>query len=344
MFIGIREIRYAKGRFALISSVIGLMTFMVVMLSALTNGLQAQSVSAIERLPGAHLVLQAPAAGQEPSLAQSTLDDATVAAARSDDPTVAALGISNARLSVGERSAVSAVFGADRPLQPALDTGALPGDGGVVISADQADELAVGVGDSVTVGTSTLRVDGIADTGFYAHSPVAFTTVDTWHRIAHTTGATALVTDDAVTAAGTTALPMSASAKAVPGYSSEHGSLLAMQAMLLAISALVVGAFFAVWTIQRLPELAAVRAMGADRGFLLRDAVGQAVLVLLVGESLGAAAGLGLALLVSGVVPVAISVGAIAVPIAAMTVLGTAGALLAVRRVTVVDPLVALAR
>ena len=126
MFIGIREIRYAKGRFALISSVIGLMTFMVVMLSALTNGLQAQSVSAIERLPGAHLVLQAPAAGQEPSLAQNTLDDATVAAARSDDPTVAALGISNARLSVGERSAVSAVFGADRPLQPALDTGALP--------------------------------------------------------------------------------------------------------------------------------------------------------------------------------------------------------------------------
>ncbi|KAA0019454.1 ABC transporter permease [Antrihabitans cavernicola] len=349
MFIGIREILYAKGRFALICSVIGLMTFMVVMLSALTNGLQAQSISAIERLPGSTLVMQETAAGQQPSLAQSTLDQDAISTVHADDPSAAELGITNARLSFGERSSVAALFGADDPLMPRPDSGRLPSGGGVMLGADQANELGAHVGDMVTVGSQALRVESISDTGYYAHSPVVFTTVDTWRQIAHSTGVTALVTDKAVTdkavsAPGTTALPMSKSVDAIPGYTSEHGSLLAMQAMLLAISALVVGAFFAVWTIQRLPELAVVRAMGADRGFLLRDGLGQAVLVLIVGESIGAAAGLALAWLVSGVVPVAVTVAGIALPIVAMTVLGTVGAVLAVRRVTVVDPLVALAR
>lgn len=49
---------------------------------------------------------------------------------------------------------------------------------------------------------------------------------------------------------------------------------------LYVIAALVTGAFFLVWTIQRAGNIAALRAMGATKGFLLRDSLGQAVIIL----------------------------------------------------------------
>jgi putative ABC transport system permease protein len=55
-----------------------------------------------------------------------------------------------------------------------------------------------------------------------------------------------------------------------------------------------VGSFFTVWTMQRAHDLAVVRAIGGTRGYLLRDALGQAALVLLVGAGLGALVATGL--------------------------------------------------
>lgn len=344
MFIGIRDIKYAKGRFALIVSVIAMMTFMVVALSALTNGLQSQSISAITRLPGQTLVLQSGVDGQAPTLSESTLDDNAVAALRQQHPgNVAELGVTTTRLMHDGKATAAAVFGADPRLMPGASDGARPNSGGLMLDSTTAGDLGVAVGDTVTAGGMTLRVDGVGVTGSYAHTPVVYTPVDTWNELSHSDGINAVVLmSGSSTVAGTTAMPMDKATSAVPGYGSEHGSLLAMQGLLLAISALVVGAFFAVWTIQRLRDLAVVRAMGADRWYLLRDGLGQALLVLVLGEALGAALGIGLALAAAGVVPIALTAGGIALPIVAMTVLGALGALLAVRKVTVVDPLVAM--
>ncbi|MDN5757460.1 MAG: ABC transporter permease, partial [Tomitella sp.] len=189
----------------------------------------------------------------------------------------------------------------------------------------------------------------IGDAGSFAHTPAAYTTVETWKSISHGQGISAVVllSDSSLpdgTASGVTTLPMSNIVDAVPGYSSEHGSLLAMQVMLLAISALVVGAFFTVWTQQRRHDLAVVRAMGADRGYLLRDGLGQAVFVLVVGQAVGATAGVLLALVAAGTVPIMLTFSGVAVPVLAMTGLGLFGAFLAVRSVTTVDPLVALSK
>lgn len=338
MFIGVRDMLYARGRFMLIVSVIALMTFMVVVLSALTGGLKDQSVSAIERLPGSTLVLQQPAEGQEASLSQSTIDGAV-------PDGFSRLGISTTRLSAGDKSATASVFGADAPLMPAATDGAQPAPGEVLLSADTADDLGVSIGDTVTAGSLTLRVNGIGASGSYAHTPVVYTDVDTWRQLSHSTGVTALVSShDTAAVHGTTAVPMSKADKAVPGYGSEHKSLLGMQVMLLAISALVIGAFFAVWTVQRLRDLAIVRAIGASPGYLLRDGIGQAFLVLVLGAGIGAGAGIGVASALSGVVPIALTVTGITLPLAAMAVLGTVGAALAVRKVSTVDPLVAMTR
>ncbi|QDQ98097.1 FtsX-like permease family protein [Tomitella fengzijianii] len=346
MFIGIRDILFARGRFTLISAVIALMSFMVVALSALTNGLQGQSISAVERLPGQSVVLQAPAQGQSPSLSESTLDAHAVSQVReAADAQTARLGVATTRLGHGGSSAALSVFGADPALMPRADEGTQPGDGEILLSHSQADDLGVTVGDTVTAGADTLRVSGLGDAGSFAHTPVGYTTVSTWESLSHDQGTSAVVVfGQAPTIDGTTVLPMSSITDAVPGYGSEHGSLLAMQLMLLAISALVVGAFFTVWTQQRRGDLAVVRAMGADRSYLLRDGLGQAVVVLVAGQAVGVTAGVLLALAASGTVPIVVTAVGVLVPVLGMTGLGLLGALLAVLSVTKVDPLVAMQR
>src|SRR5690606_30751547 len=77
-------------------------------------------------------------------------------------------------------------------------------------------------------------------------------------------------------AAATTTVSLEESFDGSPGYAAETLTLELIQVFLYAISALVVGAFFMVWTIQRKHEIAVARAMGASTGYLDRDALGQA--------------------------------------------------------------------
>lgn len=50
MFLALRDIRFAKGRFALMGGVVALISLLLVMLSGLTAGLGNQSTSAIADL------------------------------------------------------------------------------------------------------------------------------------------------------------------------------------------------------------------------------------------------------------------------------------------------------
>src|SRR5699024_2015273 len=101
-------------------------------------------------------------------------------------------------------------------------------------------------------------------------------------------------------AAGTETVPLADSVQALASFSSENGSLQLMRGLLLVISALVIGAFFTVWTVQRTPEIAVLKAVGASTGYLVKDAVGQALVLLVLGTGLGARAATGLGLLAAG--------------------------------------------
>ncbi|MCW4355675.1 ABC transporter permease [Hoyosella sp. YIM 151337] len=343
-FIGLRDIAFARGRFTLITTVIAMMALMVVALSALTNGLAGQSVSGVERLPGAALVVQQAPDGDATTLAQSKVDEGV--AAGLDTPVLSALGVTSVQLAHGDTMVAATVFGAEPDLFPAADTGALPADGDVLLPAAAAEELGAEAGDTVMIGDHSLRVRGIGQAGFFAHTPVVYTTLETWRSLNSGDDLSAIITTDvpAAAPAGTTVVPMADSVTLVPGFSAENGSLRAMQAMLLVISALVVGAFFAVWTAQRQRDLAVVRAMGGTRAYLLRDGLIQALIVLAAGQMVGAALGIALAAAASAVVPIELSFAAVVAPVAGMTILGLVGAAFAIRKVTTVDPLVALQR
>lgn len=72
MFVAVRDLRFAKGRFALMGTVVVLMTLLVVLLSGLTAGLGKQSTSAITGLPADHIAF-AGSGDEGPSFTESSV-------------------------------------------------------------------------------------------------------------------------------------------------------------------------------------------------------------------------------------------------------------------------------
>ena len=73
MFLAIRDLRFAKGRFSLIVAV-SLMTFLVTFLAGLTGGLAMQNISAILSLNPDKVVLSVDE-GEKEEFANSTITE-----------------------------------------------------------------------------------------------------------------------------------------------------------------------------------------------------------------------------------------------------------------------------
>lgn len=232
-----------------------------------------------------------------------------------------------------------------------------------MLSESYAEDLGVGIGDSVAIGGEDLEVSGFVADEHYSHLPVAWLTDADALAVAHqpsaTVGTEIMVqfsggTDsaqlDEVTAnldgrVETRTQTTRESFQAIPSYSSESGSLTLIQAFLYGISALVVISFITVWTVQRTRDIAVLRALGASRGYLVRDSLVQATLVVGLGVTVGALVGSVLGWFVATqftAVPFLFSLATVAVPALGVLLLGIVGSLLAVRRVATVDPMIAL--
>jgi putative ABC transport system permease protein len=396
VFLAIRDIRFAKGRFALMGGVVALVTLLLVLLSGLTAGLGDQSTSAIGKLgagsgsgaagagarPVDSIVFGAPGSNQP----TASFTESEVTAAQVDSwqhvPGVAsaeALGISQSRLQAGDGGTTNvAVFGlaADGELAPAAVRA-----GTLVIGSTVAEDLSLDVGDTATVGGTGLTVAAVVDDQWYSHTGVVWTALPTWAEVAHLSpaagsavnsgGATngggavnsggaagnppvatvvavtyqdgAVVDEAAANAmAGTVSASRTGSFQALGSFKSENGSLMLMQAFLYGISALVIVAFLTVWTVQRTRDIAVLKAMGASCSYVLRDAITQAAIVLLAGAGLGGAVGVLGGFAAAQAAPFLVTPATTLLPVLGIVSLGLAGAALAVRRVTTVDPLIAL--
>ena len=350
MFVALRDLRFAQGRFALMGVVVTLITLLVVLLSGLTAGLGRGNTSAITGLPADHLVFAAPADGQTLTYAESSISPSVQEAwshvhgvVRAD-----AIAISMSRAGAEEgRTAGVAVFAVTpgSPLAGEVD------DGQVVLSTKAATSLAVSPGDPVDLGGRALTVAAVSVDDEFSHAPVVWVAMADAPGTGQAPGSAtvlALTTDGADLSAadeqlGTVTLTPDGSLAAIGSYASENGSLQLMRALLFAISALVIGAFFTVWTVQRSGEIAILKAIGASTAYLLKDALGQALALLAVGTVLGTAlaAGVGAAIRGAGV-PFVLDLPTLVTPALVMVLLGLTGAAVSLRSVTTVDPLTAL--
>ncbi|MFI1952975.1 ABC transporter permease [Streptomyces xinghaiensis] len=358
MFVAWRDLKFAKGRFALMGTVIVLITLLVGLLSGLTAGLGRQNISAITSLPADKIAFQAPRGGQDLSYADSTVTEqqwrkwSEAPGVESAEP----LGITTTKATAGDRSTGVSAFGVEPGSRLAPDSDKITGSA-VVLSTAAADDLGVKAGDSLMLAGRRLTVAAVAGDAHFSHTPVIWTSLATWQKTAPPTGnddgptgtvialSTTSRADTAATdrQAGTKTVSTDDSLSAIGSYTSENGSLQLMRGFLFAISALVIGAFFTVWTIQRSGDVAVLKALGASTANLLKDALGQAVVLLVGGTLIGTGIAAALGALVSGsAVPFLLTPATVLIPAVVIVLLGALGAALSIRRITSVDPLTAL--
>ncbi|GAA2803076.1 ABC transporter permease [Kitasatospora sp. CM 4170] len=354
MFVAWRDLGFAKGRFALMGTVIVLITVLVGLLSGLTAGLGRQNISAITGLPADHLVFSKPADGQRLSFTDSQVaPEQWQAWGRVPGVSAAQpIGITTTKAAAGQRTAALSAFGVPDG-SGLVPKGAPVAPGRAVLSATAAENLGgLQPGATFTVAGHPLQVAAVADDAWYSHTPVVWTSLADWQRFAP--GGAGHATVIALTSAsgadlgaadarlGTETRTREDALAAIGSYTSENGSLQLMRGFLFAISALVIGAFFTVWTIQRSGDIAVLKALGASTRYLLRDALGQAVLLLVLGTALGTAIAVGAGAVIGSAVPFVLDAPTVLLPAAVMIALGAVGAALSVRRITAVDPLTAL--
>ncbi|MFD8983095.1 ABC transporter permease [Streptomyces sp. NPDC059564] len=358
MFVAWRDLRFAKGRFALMGSVVLLITLLVGLLSGLTSGLARENVSAITGLPASRLAFAAPTGDQKVSFTNSQLTENAWLTWRARPGVTGAepLGIRTTNAVSGERTAAVSVFGVE-PAGRLAPAGARLTQGRVVLTEKAAKELGgLRAGGKLKIGPLELTVAAVSGSAAYSHTPVVWMDLNDWQRVGNPgtsidTAATVLALDgsDGVDwaggdrAAATKTQTVDEALGAIGSYQAENGSLQLMRGFLFAISALVIGAFFTVWTIQRSGDIAVLKALGASTPYLLKDALGQAVVMLALGTGAGTALAVGFGALISGGdVPFVLDAATVLVPAAIMIALGVLGAALSIRRITAVDPLTAL--
>lgn len=348
MFLALRDIVAAKGRFGLIAAIVGLITLLVVMLSGLTGGLGKQNTSALESLEADGFALHA--SDGEYAFTSSLVDRRDVDA-WSQAPGIdraAPLGATQTVMTTADgRTVAVAVLGLPECYTLA-DGSTIPATGALVSESVATDRQLL-PGANMRIGGQSVTMTATSDDEFYSHSPVVWVSTQTWRDITRAdTGivGSALVlfgdTDASVSAQAPDALTQSETFSALPAYDSEQGSLKMIQGFLYAISALVIVSFLTVWTIQRTRDLSVLRALGASPRYLLKDALGQAAIMLACGAGLGAGLGAALGFAVSGIVPFQLDASTVAYPAVGVFALGLVGAFFATRRVTQVDPLLAL--
>ncbi|MFI1238196.1 ABC transporter permease [Nocardia salmonicida] len=342
MFVALRDLRAARGRFLLITTVVLLVAVLVSFLSGLTAGLAHQNISAVQGIDADQVVFAE--TGADPSFDSSVLTEQQIAQWKSADATP--IGISRTRAEhAGASPTQVALFGGD---PSAFSNRPATAPGAVVLSSAAARELSAGTGDVVLLAGHEFTVADVAGDEWYSHTPVIWTSMQDWQAASPRAGAATVlaVTGDVPggldAEAGTHSLPAKDAVKAIGSYQAENSSLTLMTVLLFAISALVIGAFFTVWTVQRQPDIATLKALGATTGSLVRDALAQAAIVLTAGVTAGLAITALASLFLGEAMPFVLSPATTLVPALALIVLGLAGAAVALRFLFTTDPLTAL--
>jgi putative ABC transport system permease protein len=377
-YLGLKEIWRNKGRFFLFSLVIALIAILVLFTAGLGEGLASANKEYLEKLDAEWLVFQE---GTGFSTIESRVDYKKVQRIRRVAGVADAgpIAFSNAKVVLENSSEPLDVsfIGVEpgRPGEPEAVVGeALRSSRAkvVLIDARVAQTANVKVGDMVTIkvtqGTEDelydLRVVGITDGQQYFFRPSIFVALPVWDMVrpkadpavsssrpavnvvaikgddSRSIGAipagVAAVVDDVETTDIKTAY------ESAPGYAEQQSTLNTIKGFTFLIGALVIGGFFQIQTLQKIPQIGMLKAIGTPNPVVAAASVLQIVLVTIFGVLLGGAVTVGLTLSMPPGVPILFTGTSILVAVVSLLLIGPIGGMVSIRLALKVEPLSAL--
>ena len=128
----------------------------------------------------------------------------------------------------------------------------------------------------------------------------------------------------------------------VPGYTEQQSTLATQNGFALLIGVLVIGGFFQIQTLQKVPQIGMLKAIGTPNGVVALANVIQIVTITLVGILLGSLVTFGLALIFPPNIPLVFEPRSGLMTILTIFSIGPIGGLVSIRYSLRVEPLTAL--
>lgn len=377
MFLAWREIRQSKLRFALVTAVLLLVSYLVFFLSGLASGLAGLNREAVDKWQADGIYLTDES---DKSLTQSMMEADLADEVVADETAV--LAQTNLIADNGVAKSGVALFGIrpDDFIMPEPTEGDEFSDEFEVIASDSLKEEGFSVGDELDLSGSEvmLTITGFTDEARFNAAPVLYMNLEDFEKVRP--GAAALpqqegsaenpdgqpATADQGLPGETVEQPEMVNAIVVkgsqpdevpddleylesetfienlPGYTEQNLTLTFMIYFLFAISAAVVAIFLYVLTVQKISMFGVMKAQGISSAYLSRSVIAQTFILAVIGVLFG----FGLTVLTGQFLPAAVPVsfdyGMMAIYGAVLIVVAILGALVSVWTIVKIDPLEAI--
>ena len=128
----------------------------------------------------------------------------------------------------------------------------------------------------------------------------------------------------------------------VPGYSAQQSTIQTQGVFTLLIGIMVIGGFFQIQILQKVPQIGVLKAIGASNAVVGAAAVLQIILVTSLGVAIGGALTFLLSLGFPPTVPIVFDGAAAALAIVALLLIGPVGGLVSTIYAVRIEPLKAL--
>ena len=320
-YLALKEVIRNRGRFFLVSLVIALITLLVLFIAALGEGLANGNRQYVANLD-AHLIVFLEKADYV--ISSSRLQTNTVRAVRRVDGVADAGPIytsSTEIISLDEPLKVSMLAAeAGRPGMPTVTEGRDFRSGSAretVIDRNVALRSGINVGDEIQIRSTqgvedrffTLKVVGMVDGQSYFFQPTIFVPPATWEKYRPQSDAdlnsnTAYPNIIAVKLADPSQIDVlkasllstvpnievtdiATTINNIPGYSAQQGTVQTQGFFTLLIGVLVIGGFFQIQILQKVPQIGVLKAIGSSNGVVGWAAVIQIIVVTAMGVAIG---------------------------------------------------------
>jgi putative ABC transport system permease protein len=376
--LAFKEIWRNRGRFLLFSLVIALITLLILFIAALGEGLGAGNREYIEKLNADLIVYQDTA---ELSIASSRIGCETRDALRSVNGVqdVGPIGFSAASIprGAGEDPLDVSLIGVDpgKPGEPSVVTGqGLERRNANEAIIDRMAALVTGlqVGDRFNIRSPQggeeefymLKVVGVSESQMYAIRPSIFVPIVKWDEIRPQATPGRGAEDPACNVAAVRledptqleamrqrlagqvrsieAVDLKTAYENTPGYAAQQTTLNTQNGFALLIGLLVIGGFFQIQTLQKVPQIGMLKAIGTPNTIIAVASLIQIVIINVVGVLIGGLVTFGLSLVFPPGIPLVFEPSSGATAIGSILVIGPLGGLVSVRLSLRVEPLIAL--
>lgn len=346
MMLAWQEIKYYKFRYILIMLIILLLGVMVLFISGLAQGLARENVSMLDNMKAEKYVMQD---NKKPQIEKSVIKPDQQQKVE-DITDQSPLKIASQTLKIDKDEEDVVMTNTVTNEKPKLSEGKYPEKDNEIAINSKLTANGVEIGDTInTKNGKKLKVSGILDDTMYSHSSVVMMNNSGFDELNKEVSTVYPVKDlsqkqqnELEDISGIKVFSEDDITAEIPSYQAEQAPLNMMIVSLFVISAIVLSAFFYVMTIQKIPEIGILKAIGIKTRHLLSALIIQILITTMVAVIISVGLISSLSLIMPITMPFHVTVTNILLVVGIFIIVAIVGAALSFIKLFKVDPIEAI--